>query len=100
MRAGTGIIYEDACAALSGCALDLIRRRHCKGRLHTDDGPLGRSARTDPFTTATHSQRTERPTMGIDYGGRLQNYAYHVIKDDVGREFERHLGEWKTHTND
>ncbi|MDZ4780104.1 MAG: hypothetical protein SGJ19_07630 [Planctomycetia bacterium] len=37
--------------------------------------------------------------MSIDYGDRLANYAYKLIKDDVGVEFEAHLNEWKIHTN-
>jgi hypothetical protein len=37
--------------------------------------------------------------MSRDYGFRLQSYAYDLIKDDIGVEFESHLNEWKIHTN-
>jgi hypothetical protein len=34
-----------------------------------------------------------------DWGYRLQNYAYNVITDDVGKEFNRHLTDWQVHSN-
>ncbi|MDZ4821117.1 MAG: hypothetical protein SGJ20_19300, partial [Planctomycetota bacterium] len=37
--------------------------------------------------------------MSRDYGHRLQDYAYKLIKDDVGLEFDAHLEEWKIHCN-
>jgi hypothetical protein len=37
--------------------------------------------------------------MSRDYGYRLQDFAYKVVKDDVGLEFEEHLEEWKIHCN-
>lgn len=37
--------------------------------------------------------------MSVDWGHRLQDWAYKVIKDDVGLEFEGHLNDWKTYTN-
>ena len=37
--------------------------------------------------------------MTRDYAYRLQNYAYNLIKDDIGVEFESHLNDWKIHTN-
>jgi hypothetical protein len=38
--------------------------------------------------------------MSKDWGHRLQNEAYKVIHDDVGRELRKHLNEWKIYTND
>jgi hypothetical protein len=37
--------------------------------------------------------------MSKDWGHRLQMYAYNRITEKVGREFDRHLNDWKVHTN-